>query len=149
MNNITKRPPTIDEVIIKKDKTVSGTVHLPTGNTTGLALGTVLTTVDGGVNWNAQERDIWAAGSFELDAEVFHEGHAWKSLEAANTVEAGTDEAKWQDLGEFDANGILIENINAESKASVLATGDAREKYLDAYDVSMKHSLFKNKLILR
>ena len=46
MNLITKRPNTIDEVIIKKDQVVSGTVSVPV-DSEGLVFGTPLTSTDG------------------------------------------------------------------------------------------------------
>ncbi len=143
------RPNTIDEVIIKKEQVVSGTVTVPVGNTDGLVFGTALTTANGGETWNSQTRNIYVAGTFAVDDEVFHNNHSWKSLEADNLVEPGTDETKWQDLGAFDANGILGENITGTSKVSVLVTGAVRAKYLSGFDASMKHSLFTNKIILR
>lgn len=147
-NEISKRPNTIDEVIIKKDQVVSGTVSVPVGSE-GLVFGTPLTSTDGGVNWTSQERPLWVAGEHLTDDEVFHNGHAWKSLEDANENEPITDDPKWQDLGEFDANGMLGENITETSKVSVVITGTAREKYLSNYDASMRTSLFRNKIILK
>ncbi len=145
---ITKRVPTIDEVIIKKGQTVSGNVVIPLGSS-GLVFGTILTSIDGGITWTSQEKDIWTAGSYEADVEVFHNGKTWKSLSADNVIEPGTDEAKWQELEVFDANGVLIENITENTKATVLITGEVREKHLQDYDDSMRISLFKNKIILR
>ena len=148
MNNISKRPNTIDEVIIKKDQVVSGTVVVPDG-VEGLVFGTPLTSIDGGLNWTSQERDVWVAGESSTDDEVFHDGHSYKSLEDANSNEPVIDDPKWQHLGEFDANGILGENITETSKVSVVVTGSAREKHLVKYDGSMRPSLFKNKIILK
>ena len=145
---ITKRVPTIDEVIIKKAQTVSGFVSIPL-NSKGLVFGTILTSKDGGVTWKSLEQDIWIAGSHEADVEVFHNGKTWKSLSADNVAEPGTDEAKWQELEVFDANGVLVENITENTKATVLITGEVREKHLQDYDASMRTSLFRNKIILR
>jgi len=152
MQEINKRVPTIDEVIIKKDQVVSGTVSVPVaaeGVVAGLVFGTVLTSTDGGVNWTSQEKPLWIAGAFNADAEVFHNGHTWKSLEDANSNEPITDDPKWQDLGAFDANGVLGENITETSKVSVVITGTVREKHLVNYDDSMRTSLFRNKIILK
>jgi hypothetical protein len=151
MADITKRVPTIDEVIIKKDQVVSGTVAVTPATTgeSGLVFGTILTSTDGGDTWTTQEKPLWVAGTYAADDEVFHEGHSWKSLEDANTDEPKADNPKWQDLGAFDANGVLVENITQTSKVAVLITGTVREKHLVNYDNSMKKSLFKNKIILK
>lgn len=148
MIKITKRPPTIDEVIIKKDQVVSGTVNVPV-DSKGLPLGTVLTSKDGGKTWDSLTTTIYEVGSFATDIEVFHNGKTWKSLEDNNNVEPGTDETKWQELNSFDANGVLIENITETSKVAVLVTGEVREKFLLGFDASMCVSLFKNKIISR
>lgn len=146
MIELTARPKTIDEVVIKKDQVASGIVNIPM-ESEGLVFGTVLTSTDGGDTWNSQERDLWVAGDYEADAEVFHNGHSWKAL-ADNSVEP-VDGSDWQDLGAFDANGVLGETITETSNVSVIVTGFLREKHLSAYDASMKPSLFKNKIILR
>lgn len=152
MIDITKRVPTIDEAIINKVQVVSGTVAVSPaveGKEAGLVFGTILTSTDGGDTWTPQERPLWVAGTYVADKEVFHKGHSWKSLEDANTDEPTADNPKWQDLGEFDANGILVENITETSKVAVLITGTVREKHLVNYDNSMKKSFFKNKIILK
>lgn len=146
--NITPRPKTIDEVIIKKVQVVSGTVNVAVG-LEGLVFGTILTSKDGGLTWDALATPIYAAGSFSADEEVFHNGKTWKSLADANEVEPGTDETKWQELETFDANGVLIENITTTSAASILVTGEVRAKNLSGFDDSMRQSLFTNKIILR
>ena len=146
--NITSRPKTIDEVIIKKGQVVSGTVNVPVGSN-GLAFGTIVTSKDGGKTWDSLTTPIYTAGSFDADDEVFHNGKTWKSLAADNVAEPGTDETKWQELESFDANGVLLENITETLKVAVLVTGEVREKFLLGFDASMNVSLFKNKIILR
>ncbi|WP_419782350.1 hypothetical protein [Malaciobacter marinus] len=148
MENLQKRPNTIDEVIIKKIQVVSGIVHIPEG-LQGLVFGTVLTSKDGGLNWFALEKPIYEGGAYGSDEEVFHNAKTYKSLVDANEIEPGTDETKWQELEVFNANGVLIENIKETNPAAILITGEVRAKYLSTFDDSMRQSLFTNKIILR
>lgn len=148
MNDLKKRPNTLDEVILKRIQIVSGLVKIPV-NSKGLVFGTIVTSKDGGETWESLETDIYTVGSHDVDVEVFHNAKTWKSLESDNATEPGTDETKWQELETFNANGVLIENIKEDSKVAVLITGEVREKYLLGFDISMKASLFTNKIILR
>ena len=143
---ITKRPPLIDEVIIKKVQVISGKIDI---EKEGFTLGTVVSTKDGGTTWNIQDRPIFTAGVYKEDNEVFHNGSSWISLTNDNQTEPKEDEPNWKELEKFDANGILLENITESGNIAVLVTGEVREKHLEHYDASMKKALFKNKIILK
>lgn len=148
---IYKRPPIVDEVIVKKERVIYATVNVPETVAEGdeYFIGKVLTTTDGGQTFDALTHPMWAAGSFAADAVVYHEGHIYTSLSAANTAEPGTDAAKWHDDGVWDANGVLMENIDATSVSTVLITGVSVEKKLLGYDSTMRHTLFKNKITMQ
>jgi len=148
---INTRPPLVDEVIVKKERVIYATVNVPVPVTEGdeYFIGKVLTTLDGGQTFDALTNPIWVAGSYSDADTVFHNGHIFESLMDLNDVEPGTDALKWQDNGVWDANGILMENIDVTGMASILITGVAVENKLRGYDSAMRHTLFKNKITMQ
>ncbi len=146
-----QRPPLVDEVIVKKERVIYATVNVPATVAEGdeYFIGKVLRTTDGGVTFDAMTEDVWVAGSYADGVVVFHNGHTFESLADANNAEPGTDPLKWQDNGVWDANGILIENIDATGMAAVLITGVAAEGKLRGYDATMRHALFTNKITMQ
>lgn len=145
------RPPLVDEVIVKKERVIYATVNVPVPVTEGdeYFIGKVLRTTDGGQTFDAMTTPHWAAGEHAIDVVVYHNGHTYTSLADLNTAEPGTDAAKWQDDGVWDANGILMENIDVTSMTSILITGVAVENKLRGYDSAMRHTLFKNKITMQ
>lgn len=144
------RPPLVDEVIVKKERVIYATVNVPLVVVEGDEhfIGKVLCTTDGGQTFDAIA-EAWVAGSYDTTEIVSHNNHTWTSLADANNVEPGTDPLKWQDNGVWDANGILMENIDATTMCAVLITGVAVEHKLRGYDSAMRHTLFKNKITMQ
>jgi len=147
---ITTRPPIITEVIVKQERVIYATVNVPLIVVEGDEhfIGKVLCSIDGGQTFYAIP-EAWAAGSYDTTEIVSHNNHTYTSLADANTDEPGTDPLKWEDNGVWDANGILMENIDATSMAPVLITGVAVENKLRGYDSAMRHTLFKNKITMQ
>lgn len=145
------RPPVVDEVIVNKDSVIYATVNVPLVVTEGDEhfIGKVLRTTDGGVTFDAMTAPHWVAGEHAIDVVVYHNGHIYTSLAALNIAEPGTDATKWHDDGVWDANGILMENIDATTMCAVLITGVAVENKLRGYDSAMRHTLFKNKITMQ
>lgn len=148
---INTRPPLVDEVIVKKERVIYATVNVPVTVTEGdeCFIGKVLRTTDGGQTFDAMTTPHWVAGEYVIDVVVYHNGHTYTSLTALNTAEPGTDATKWHDDGVWDANGILMENIDVTAMASILITGVAVENKLRGYDSAMRHTLFKNKITMQ
>lgn len=146
-----QRPPLVDEVVVKKERVIYATVNVPATVAEGdeYFIGKVLCTTDGGLTFDALAAPAWVTGSYDDADTVFHNGHIFESLVDLNTVEPGTDPLKWQDNGVWDANGILIENIDATGMAAVLITGVAVEGKLRGYDSTMRHALFTNKITMQ
>lgn len=146
-----QRPPLVDEVVVKKERVIYATVNLPIVVVEGdeFFIGKTLRTTDGGITFDAMTEDVWAAGEFADGDVVYHNGHVFTSLVDLNTAEPGTDPLKWEDNGAWDANGILIENIDVTGKAAVLITGVVAESKLRGYDSAMRHALFKNKITMQ
>lgn len=146
-----QRPPLVDEVVVKKERVIYATVNVPLVVAEGdeYFIGKVLRTTDGGLTFDALTDPVWNAGLYDAADTVFHNGHIFESLENLNAAEPGTDPAKWQDNGVWDANGILIDNIDATGMASVLITGVAVEGKLRGYDSTMRHALFTNKITMQ
>lgn len=144
------RPPLVTEVIVKQERTIYATVNVPLVVAEGdeYFIGKVLCTTDGGQTFDAIS-EAWAAGSYDDTEIVSHNNHTWTSLADANTAEPGTDPLKWEDNGVWDANGVLMENIDATSMTSVLITGVVVENKLRSYDSAMRHTLFKNKITMQ
>lgn len=146
-----QRPPLVDEVIVKKERVIYATVNVPATVSEGdeYFIGKVLRTTDGGITFAAMTEEIWVAGAYSDGDVVFHNAHIFESLADANNVEPGTDPLKWQDNGEWDSNGILIENIDTTGMAAVLITGVVAEGKLRGYDATMRHALFTNKITMQ
>lgn len=145
MTDLEKRPVVVDEVILKRTQTVTGLVQVEDT----LVLGTILTTKDGGASWSALTTPEYTQNVYGVDDKIFFDGVIWISLEDNNISKPSKDNIQWEKVEEFDANGVLLENLTQTTNAAVLVTGEVREKYLQKFDVSMKISLFKNKIILR
>ena len=147
MNKSIQRPLTINEVVIKKEKGKSGNIHFPIG-VTQLLFGTVLTTSNGGADWYAYP--IFNTETpVNTDVKVIAGGKLWKSTADNNSTDPLTDDTNWENLGEYDASGILCVNMEEEGRGSVLTMGEVRGKHLIYIDDSIKHSLFKNKIDLK
>lgn len=144
MADLEKRPVVVDEVILKRTQAVTGLVTVEDA----LVLGTILTTKDGGATWSALTIPEYTPIVYGADDKIFFDGAIWISLEDNNNSKPN-EGIQWEKVEEFDANGVLLENLTQTTKAAVLVTGEVREKYLQKFDVSMKLSLFKNKIILR
>ncbi|MDD2267023.1 hypothetical protein [Sulfuricurvum sp.] len=144
------RPPIVDEVIVKKERVIYATVNVPLIVVEGdeYFIGKVLSSTDGGQTFDAIP-EAWVAGSYDSTQVVSHNNHTFTSLIDFNDVEPGTDPLKWEDNGVWDANGILIENIDVTGMASVMITGVAVENKLLGYDSAMRHTLFKNKITMQ
>ncbi len=145
------RPPLVTEVIVKQERVIYATVNVPLVITEGdeYFIGKVLRTTDGGITFDAMTVPHWVAGEYAIDVVVYHNGHSYTSLAALNSAEPGTDVTKWQDNGVWDANGILMENIDATTMCAVLITGVTVENKLLGYDSAMRHTLFKNKITMQ
>jgi hypothetical protein len=112
-----------------------------------LKIGTILRTLDGGENWETLSTPAYIAGVYDDEAEVYFEGHIYKSTVAAN--ESAPQTGDWEDLGEWGANGILKETLTETKRTSVLVLGSAKGKYLVDLDSYLKVQLFKNKLFIK
>jgi len=150
VQNITKHRQ--GEVFRNVHQTVVGTVHVPATLAEGEAvkLGTLLTTADGGVNWYTLETAAYdvADAPFAVDAEVYYQGHTYKSLVASNSA-ALTDTNSWENLGEWNANGVLYNDITADTKTTVATTCDVLAKHATGLDDYLKVILFKNKIMTK
>ena len=135
------------DVIISKQQSKSGTVTVPIDAT--LDIGTLLTTTDGGVTWTTRQEADWIAGSYAIDDVFYHLGHIWKSLAATNTAEPGTDPAKWEDQGFWNANGVLVEGLDLTGDANVLTAGYVVENNLTGFEEALRHQLFDCNIILK
>lgn len=135
------------DVIIEKIQSVNGTVTVPVD--TPLDIGTLLTTADGGVTWTTRQEDDWIAGSYAANDIFYHLGHIWKSLVSTNTAEPGTDPTKWEDLGFWDANGVLVEGLDLTGDANVLIAGSVVELNLTGFEEALRHQLFDRNIILK
>jgi len=148
---LTQRPPLLEEVVTDRLQTVEATVTVPAVVADGDEhfIGKVVRSLDGGLTYEKLTETVWAGVSAAVDDLVFHNGHIWKSLAATNVTEPGTDVLKWEDQGIWDANGILIQNIDVTRKAVVLVTGSVKKSYLRSFEASMQLALFQNKIILK
>ena len=135
------------DVIISKIQSVSGAVAVAVDTT--LDIGTLLTTADGGNTWTIRQETDWVAGSYAVDAIFYHLGHIWKSLAATNTAEPGTDPAKWEDQGFWQANGVLVEGLDLTGDANVLTSGSVVESNLTGFEEALRHQLFDRNIILK
>lgn len=112
-----------------------------------LPLGTLLRTEDGGATFSPLTVAAYEAGSFSVNDEVYFEGHIYKSTADTNTTPPTTGD--WDDLGTWDANGILYNDLSESKKTTVVVTGGVKEKYLKGCDAFLKVSLFKNKILVK
>jgi len=151
--NIYQRPPLITEVVATSDRVVYATVNVPDTITDGeeYFIGKVLTTSDGGKTFDALEKEPWVATGIDYDTgdTVYHNGHVFTSLIDNNLVAPGTDGTKWQDDGVWNANGILMENVDKTSTYAVLVSGVVVESNLRGYDSNMRQTLFNNKIFMQ
>lgn len=136
-------------VFVNDVVSIVGTVNVPASITAGNALqiGTILRTLDGGENWETLTTPTYVAGVHADDAEVYLDGHIYKSNVPNN--ETAPQSGDWEDLGEWGANGILKEPLTETKKASVLVLGSAKSKYLKNLDSHLKAQLFNNKLFTK
>ncbi len=135
------------DVIIQKIQSVNGAVTVAVDTT--LDIGTLLTTADGGVTWTIRQEADWVAGSYAVDDVFYHLGHIWKSLAATNVTEPGTDPAKWEDQGFWNANGVLVEGLDLTGNANVLTAGYVVESNLTGFEEALRHQLFDRNIILK
>lgn len=147
VNNITKIRQS--DVFLGESTKVVGTVNVPANLQEGdaLKIGTLLHSSDGGDTWNT--RPALFDGTAEQDEVVYFEGHTYKSTAAdanTNLPSTGTD---WDDLGEWNANGVLYNDITSTTRTTVVVTSSLKEKYLTDYDANLKATLFNNKLFVK
>lgn len=151
--NIYQRPPLITEVVATSDRVVYATVNVPEAIADGeeYFIGKVLVTTDGGKTFDALEEESWVSTGVDYDTgdTVYHNGHLHTSLVENNLVEPGTDTTKWHDDGVWNANGILIENIDKTSTCAILVSGVVVESNLRGYDSNMRQPLFNNKIFMQ
>lgn len=147
VQNITKIKQS--DVFIKVHQTVIGTVAVPANLPAGdaLKMGTLLRTNDGGLTWESLTTEPYAAGTYQADEEVYHNGHIYKSLTADNVTTPNTN--SWADLGAWNPNGILYTDITETKKTTIVVTGDQKGKYLHGLDEYLKAQLFTNKLLVK
>lgn len=144
---LTKRPMILSEVLIRKDQSTYATVTVAEDAT--LQIGTLLITQDGGVTWETRAEPAWVDGSYDTGDKVFHNGHLWNSLIDANDVVPGSDPAKWNDLGVWGANGVLLEYAEATGKYEVMKSGYVVEKHVVGFHENMRVSLFDKSILLK
>ena len=138
------------DVLLKIIGTVVGMVIVPATLAEGEAvpLATLLSSTDGGITWNTQTTPAFDdTAIYAVDNEVYFKGHTWKSTAADNTTVP--DVGDWDDLGIWDANGILFNDITQSKKTTVVVTGDIKQKYLHGFDEFLRAQLFKNKLLVK
>ena len=138
------------DVFIDVFQTVVGKVNIPQSvlDVDGaLSLATVLSSTDGGITWNPLTTPAYESKAYSADEEVYYKGHIFKSKVVDNNTIP--DEGDWDDLGEWNANGVLYNDLTESKKTTVVVTATVKEKYLCDYDVHMKATLFKNKIIAK
>ncbi len=137
------------DVFVNDLVSIVGTVNVPASITAGnvLKIATILRTLDGGENWETLTTPTYVAGVYDDEAEVYLDGHIYKSNIPANETAPKTGD--WEDLGEWGANGILKEPLTETKKASVLVLGSVKSKYLQNLDSHLKAQLFNNKLFTK
>lgn len=135
------------DVFRKTLQTVVGTVTVPATVAEGEALmmGTLLRSDDGGKTWTT--KPLTFDTSADADEIVYFEGHIYKCTANGNT-ELPNTETNWEDLGEWNPNGILYNDITESKKTAVAVTTNAKEKYLTDFDEFLRPQLFNNKLII-
>jgi len=137
-----------DDVVANSVIAVNGTVIVPVG-VESLEIGTLLTSIDGGLTWDILQEDQWEAGEFATGETVYHLGHIWESKADANTVEPGTDDTKWTDKGLWNANGVLVDRLETTGASAVLVCGTVVESNLIGFEDALRAKLFDNKIITK
>lgn len=136
------------DVFLGENTKVVGTVNVPANLPDGdlVKIGTLLHSKDGGDTWNT--RPALFDGNTDTNEVVYYEGHTYKSTTDGNTnlPTTGTD---WDDLGAWDSNGVLYNNISETIRTTVVVTSSLKEKNLTDYDNHLKSTLFKNKLFVK
>lgn len=136
------------DIFLQVTQTVVGTVNIPnTDNFEVLPMATLLHSDDGGVTWDSLTTPTYEAGAHALGAEVYHEGHIFKSTTADNSTVPGAGD--WDDLGVWNPNGVLYIDITETRKTTVVITGALKAKYLEGYDEFLRTQLFNNKLLIK
>lgn len=138
------------DIFIDVAQTVVGTVTVPqtiVDAEDALPLGTLLTSTDGGQTWNPLTTPLFEVGSYKANAEVYYKGHIYKSTKAAN--DSIPDVADWDDLGAWNANGVLYNDLSESKKTTVVVTGSVKENYLKGCDEFLRVTLFTNKIIAK
>ncbi|WP_320034801.1 hypothetical protein [Halarcobacter sp.] len=135
------------DVFIGNTITVVGTVTVPTlADGEALKLGTLLRSLDGGLTWDVKPATFDT--SADTDDIVYYEGKTYKSTADGNANLPSTL-ADWENLGDWDANGILYNDITTTSKTTVVVTASAKGKYLQGFDEFLRPIMFKNKLFVK
>lgn len=138
------------DVFRKVEQTVVGMVTVPASIIEAegaMPMATLLMTTDGGLNWNALTTPAYEVGTHNLDDEVYHEGHIFVSTAADNDTIPGAGD--WSDLGAWNANGVLYNDLTESKKTTVVVTGDVVKKHLTGFDEYLRLALFKNKIIVK
>lgn len=146
IQNITKIKQS--DVFSNIQQTVVGMVNVPVlADGEALALATLLTSNDGGLTWDSLTTPAYVAGTYAVDDEVYYEGHIYKNTVLDNT--ALPTDPSWTDLGAWDANGVLYNDLTESKKTTVVVTGEIKQKYLIGNDSFLQVALFKNKIIAK
>ncbi len=136
------------DVFIGENSKVVGTVNVPTSLVEGdvLKIGTLLQSSDGGVTWDVKPTDFDTSAN--TDQEVYFKGKVYKSTADGNTNSPDTL-TDWEDLGKWNANGVLYNDITSTQKTTVVVTGSVKQKYLTGFDEFLRATLFDNKLFAK
>jgi len=132
------------DVFKKVHQSIVGTVNVLENET--LKIGTLLHSADGGKTWDALRIAPFEVKEYSLDEEVYFEGHIFKSTADNNNTPTTGD---WEDLGEWNPNGILYNNISSTTKTTVAITADLISKQLHGLDEFLAIQLFNNKLLTK
>lgn len=135
------------DVFLANTVKVVGTVDvgiLEEGN--ALKIGTLLHSSDGGLTWNIKPADFNTSAN--VNQEVYFNGKVYKSTADDNTNIPDTL-TEWEDLGKWNANGVLYNDITSTQKTTVVVLGSVRQKYLIGFDEFLRATLFNNKLFAK
>lgn len=112
-----------------------------------MPLATLLTSTDGGVTWNPLTTTSYVAGSYDTAAEVYFEGAIYSSDVDGNLNDpSGAD---WTKVRDWNANGVLYNDLTESKKTTVVVTGIVKAKYLGGNDSFLQATLFNNKIIAK
>lgn len=139
-----KRPVTLNQVVLRRGNSINGILAI----TASALLGTVVMTTDG-KNFTVKPEDWDNTKTYAVDLVVYHNGHTWQNTEVDNANEPGTVDSLWTDLGEWKANGILIENAETSGTYTILTDGDVRQKHLDGFNEAMRIHLYNKNIYLK